>query len=158
MACKPGFFMNPSQLCAKECPPRYYPSLQTSTCQLCPYDCLTCDSSGNCISCDTLDHRMLFSNISRCQATPNFYDNKSQICLPCPKTCLLCQSETYCISCRPGYYLNFMFQCAVDCPPYYYRDKTTLTCFPCPYDCQNCDVNGQCSGCNALIDNRVLSN
>lgn len=85
IACQPSFFMNSSSLCAKECPPRFYPSQQTSSCQVCPYDCLTCDSAGNCLSCDSADKRVLFQNISRCLAMPTFYDNKTRVCLSCPK-------------------------------------------------------------------------
>jgi hypothetical protein len=157
LACQSGYFMNSSMLCSKECPPRFYPSQQTYSCQNCPYDCLTCDSSGKCLSCDPNDNRVLFPNVSRCLAMPTFYDNKTTMCRPCPSSCYLCQSLTYCINCRPGYFLDLNFQCVVDCPAYYYRDNTTLTCVGCPYDCLNCDSNGQCTVCNINTDMRTLN-
>ena len=89
LACLSGYFMN-NNFCSKDCPVRLYPSTQTFTCQKCPYDCLTCRESGQCLSCSSSDFRVLFANISRCVASPGYYDNKTQVCLPCPKGCYLC--------------------------------------------------------------------
>jgi hypothetical protein len=132
--------MDSNQICLGDCLPRYYSSVQTFSCQRCPYDCYTCDSYGQCLTCDdSVDFRVFFRDIGRCLPLPGYYDNLSQICLPCPLGCLLCQSETYCLSCNTGFFLDLDFMCTASCPAHYFGDTSSLLCVPCPYDCLNCD-------------------
>lgn len=157
LACLPGYYLNSSKLCAGGCQPRSFASIQTSTCQPCPYDCLTCNYKGLCLSCSTTDFRILSTVTSRCVPIPTYFDNKTSVCAPCATGCNLCVSETYCINCLSGFFLNGNFSCLANCPINFYKDLTISSCLPCPFDCSSCDSKGNCLGCNQPTDIRILS-
>jgi len=99
-------------LCYSPCPDRYFGSNQTQRCSRCPYDCLTCDEAGNCISCNgTYDHRKLFSDTQRCLPTPSYFDNFTQVSAQCLWKCSMCLNTQVCSVCIGGYYLSLLSTC-----------------------------------------------
>jgi len=52
ITCLKGYFLNLQNQCGASCPARMYPDTLSGTCYFCPYDCYTCDSSGNCLTCN----------------------------------------------------------------------------------------------------------
>ena len=146
-------------LCYSQCPDRFFGSNQTKRCSRCPYDCMTCDESGDCTSCnETNDHRRLFSDTQRCLPLPGYFDNLTQVGVQCFWKCNMCLNTQVCSSCIQGYYLSLVSSCESLCQPRYKQDATTLTCSQCPYDCYNCDDNSQCTTCDSQNDHRVLNN
>ena len=58
--------------CLVECPPRTFINLATLTCEDCPYDCYTCDTSYSCLSCNaSTDYRVLSG--SSCVPLPGYF-------------------------------------------------------------------------------------
>ena len=56
------------------CSSRYFLNISASTCDSCPYDCFTCNSFGNCLTCNSAtDHRELDNSISRCVPMPGYF-------------------------------------------------------------------------------------
>ena len=55
--CLSGFFLIPNGLCFSTCPPRFIKNTNNILCETCPYDCLSCDFTGLCLSCDPADFR-----------------------------------------------------------------------------------------------------
>lgn len=52
------YFITTHNTCIDTCPDRSFANLTDLTCDSCPYQCFTCDSSGNCLSCSaSLDFR-----------------------------------------------------------------------------------------------------
>jgi proprotein convertase subtilisin/kexin type 5 len=143
--------------CSASCQDRYFPSTMTHTCRPCPYDCLTCDSAGLCLTCASSDFRVFNNDTSRCAPMLGYYDIKQTICSACPVGCATCQSLTLCISCLTNYYLNNLDKlCSSSCPQRTYANPSTLTCISCPYDCLTCDATGLCLSC-AASDLRVMA-
>lgn len=75
ISCKTSFTLLQG-LCYGTCPSRTYPtnpnSPTSSTCMRCPYDCYTCSSNGNCLSCNgTTDYRTLSNG--RCIPLPGYF-------------------------------------------------------------------------------------
>jgi hypothetical protein len=62
-------------LCYSGCPERYYLNSDSRTCQACPYDCLTCDAEGGCLTCSDLDHRLFVAEVKRCVPIIGFYES-----------------------------------------------------------------------------------
>jgi hypothetical protein len=67
-------------ICTDRCPDRYIPDLTIKACQRCPFDCLTCDSTGHCLTCSQLDFRTFSSAASRCNPINGYYENYTQVC------------------------------------------------------------------------------
>jgi proprotein convertase subtilisin/kexin type 5 len=157
-SCKSGFFLRQDSLCYAGCSPRFYPDSATLTCQACPYDCLACNGTGHCLSCDpTNDHRSLNSSTGRCVASTGFFDNGTTVALSCPSSCASCQNLTFCQNCLSGSYLRADHLCHADCSPRFVGNSSSLTCDLCPFDCYTCDQTGVCLSCNATTDFRQLS-
>ena len=159
LECAAGSYLFLDGLCYSQCPDRFFGSNQTQRCSRCPYDCMTCDESGDCTSCnETNDHRRLFSDTQRCLPLPGYFDNLTQVGVQCFWKCNMCLNTQVCSSCIQGYYLSLVSSCESLCQPRYKQDATTLTCSQCPYDCYNCDDNSQCTTCDSQNDHRVLNN
>ena len=104
-------------LCYGTCPVRTYatsPNSANSTCNRCPYDCYQCDSSGNCLSCNsTIDFRELSG--SRCIPMPGYYETNQPAAAKCPIGCTHCTSPSFCSSCTANFTL-FNGSCQTTCP------------------------------------------
>lgn len=86
--CISSFTLN-GGLCYGSCPVRTYsinPNSASSTCKRCPYDCYTCSSNGDCLSCSsTIDFRQL-SGV-RCVPISGYYESNETIAFKCPLGC-----------------------------------------------------------------------
>ena len=150
-------------MCYTTCLPRFFPNTSTLVCDNCPYDCYTCDSKGNCLTCNgTTDFRVLLVNTtaqtSRCVPMNGYFEIFTQTASFCPVSCSLCLNLTYCTSCNNGFYLRADNQCYSTCLERYYADSSSNTCKNCLYDCYTCNNNNGCLSCSATIDFRVLNN
>ena len=142
--------------CYSTCYPRYYPSEITNVCIGCPYDCLTCNFQGFCLTCSDADNRVFNYFTLRCIPISGYYDAFVPVCSRCPNECSTCQNPTFCMSCTSGFYLHNNM-CVSYCPVRFYADNSTLTCNKCPYDCLNCNNLGMCLTCS-LSDHRIYTN
>lgn len=125
-------------MCYSTCPERYFGNSYTSTCQKCPYDCLTCDNFKNCLSCNQNDdHRKLFDGTQRCLPLPGYYENFTTVCVACPSKCNMCLSSLICSSCITGYYLSSRNTCEGICQArsVIVLGSKQMSCQKCPYDC-----------------------
>jgi hypothetical protein len=53
-ACQPQFYVGRNGSCLEDCAPQLVvPGQPRTVCQNCPYDCLTCNLYGDCLSCNT---------------------------------------------------------------------------------------------------------
>jgi proprotein convertase subtilisin/kexin type 5 len=115
-ACADGFFMFKDNLCYATCPTRYYFDSFGLNCQLCPYDCLTCDKDGNCLSCDLNNDRRILSSKKRCISRPGFFDNLTTVSIQCSNGCISCTTLAFCKICNEPYFLSPNSQCVMNCP------------------------------------------
>lgn len=115
-SCIPSFTLN-GGLCYGTCPARSYvsnPNSPSNTCNRCLYDCYTCSSNGDCLSCNqAVDFRTL--NGSRCVPMLGYYQSGIQIAAKCPQGCTACTSAFNCSSCIEGYIL-YSNECRTYCP------------------------------------------
>ena len=85
-------------------------SSNKTVCEPCAnYDCGTCDTSGNCTSCDATSHRAMDANTSRCLPVDGYYDDGSSFVAPaCDPSCATCSgsSQANCSSCSNPRVLN----------------------------------------------------
>ncbi len=126
-------------------------------CKKCPYDCFTCDSNGNCQSCNaTTDFRELNSTTKRCVAVQGYFDAKVTVASKCNQSCILCTALTNCSLCQDSYFLTPEKLCASFCPARYYADVPTKTCKQCLYDCYTCASDKACLSCNETTDFRTF--
>ena len=122
-----------------------------TSCQACPFDCYTCDSSENCLTCDnTTDFRT--QNGTRCLPISGYYESNVTVAGQCSVNCLLCTNSSICLSCLNNYSI-ILGQCG--CPNHTY--ESTLTCLACRYDCYTCTNTSTCTSCSLSLDNRVLN-
>lgn len=63
--CTSGFYLSLTS-CITSCPLRFYPSPQNLKCVTCPYDCLTCNATMRCLTCEPTDGRLLDPITGRC--------------------------------------------------------------------------------------------
>ena len=121
-----------------------YGNSTSKTCASCPYDCWTCINSTNCSSCnDTLHHRTLDPNISRCVPLPGFYDTGIPVTSPCLLPCTECLSATFCTACNFVTYLTKNNTCIQKClQQLTFYGQPRPTCETCPYDCLTCNIYG----------------
>jgi len=127
------------------CYPGYYLT-DDSQCEQCPSDCITCDSTTNCLVCS---EGYLLTN---------------QQCLPCPNNCFECSTTETCLECWPGYGLTdegSCFSCSDSncaecdvtgnvcyvCAAFYYVEESTLGCKPCMDGCYQCNSGDTCAAC-----------
>lgn len=137
--------------CISECPVRTVLDSSNTMCAFCTFDCYTCNSAGQCLSCNlSTDHRELNNN-SRCVPITGYYEVYAVVAEKCPIGCSECSSNALCSICEEGFTLSGV--CV--CPSRTYLDLTT--CKSCPYDCYTCNSQGQCLSCSSS-DFRVLSN
>jgi cysteine-rich repeat protein len=130
---------NSSTVC-NQCVGATFQAANKTTCDPCAnYDCSTCDSSGNCLSCNATSHRQLDPNTSRCLPASGYYEDNSSFVAPaCDPSCSSCTaaSSASCLSCAPGRVLN-----GTECP----------TCIAAAGPgCSSCANNGTkvvCSSC-----------
>lgn len=151
-----GYLLRTDQLCYNSCPLRFFQDNTDKICVACPYDCLTCDINGNCLSCDSAgDFRSLSNYSSRCTPLVGYYDPLSPVALPCVNNCQECKSDVICTYCKPSFhFLNH--SCLLTCPVRYIANTPLRICQPCPYDCYTCLSDGSCSSC-LPADNRILT-
>ena len=63
-----------SSVCYDICPIRTFTDSSTLVCKNCPYDCYTCDISGNCLTCNNVaDFRYLNTSSSRCVPLSGYF-------------------------------------------------------------------------------------
>lgn len=140
--------MNLNFTCLTSCPDRFFPNNQAWKCLGCPYDCLTCEASRNCLSCsNSTDFRTLVNN--RCVPLPGYYDNSAQTCFKCFAVCKTCTSLAFCTSCVTGYFLRSDNKCYSSCLPAFYADSLSLSCLPCPQACAICLSPISCTICRS---------
>jgi proprotein convertase subtilisin/kexin type 5 len=150
--------MQTDAMCHSSCLVRQYGNTLNGTCDACPYDCLSCNSTGDCLSCDGgQDHRSLNAASHRCDCLSSYFDNHTTKCDSCPVGCASCTSLSFCLSCRSSYFLRSDSLCYSSCPPRFFGNLSILACDPCPYDCYTCDQNQDCLSCNASTDFRELN-
>jgi hypothetical protein len=77
--CFEGGFVLSSNSSSCNCPSRYVLNVSAVTCVACPYDCLSCDINGNCLTC--ADFRILNLNSSRCLCMSSYFDNGTSLCI-----------------------------------------------------------------------------
>jgi proprotein convertase subtilisin/kexin type 5 len=165
--CSLGYFLLTDSSCSTSCPPRFFPDSSSNVCQPCPFDCLTCNSTGACLSCDeTIDHRIFTVSTARCDPIPGYYQGtvvarrlllQGGNVLKCPTNCLLCNSQAVCSHCNQNYYLMPDIFCYSSCAARFVANGVSGRCVPCPYDCYTCSINGKCLSCNTTTDFRELS-
>jgi hypothetical protein len=130
------------------------PTNQTNS--SCPFDCLTCDSNQNCLTCSASDFRTLSQG--RCVPLPGYYENNQTVAGACSTGCANCTSASSCDSCSSGYQLQ-SGQCVSNqtqgCPPRTFDFNGE--CSACPPDCYTCNDQQVCLSCNATTDFRELS-
>ena len=137
---------------------RYIKNRVTSLCVACPYDCYLCDSSSNCLSCNSVtDFRQFNATTKRCDPLPKYFNNFVTVALPCPQGCLICQTTYSCILCSPNYFKRTDNLCYSSCPSRFYAQIGTQICISCPFDCFTCDENHNCLTSSAQFDFRVLN-
>lgn len=57
-SCANSYYLRADNRCYTTCLERFYADSDANTCNNCLYDCLTCDNSSSCLSCDsTTDYR-----------------------------------------------------------------------------------------------------
>lgn len=72
--CQSGGFVLSTNKKSCTCPSRTIFNTATNICDLCPYDCYTCDLAGKCLSCSrNVDYRELNITSSRCQPLPGYF-------------------------------------------------------------------------------------
>ena len=123
------FLLALNDTCHITCPSSYFGNTNTSTCDNCSSECLTCNlNATNCLSCHT----------------DRYYPN-STTCSLCPDTCQQCTSATNCIMCINGSYILRNSSCVVDC-------SSISNCIDCELGpiCKNCSSYYQLSG-NACV-------
>ena len=124
-----------------ECPVRFVLNITTSACDNCPFDCYTCNITGECLTCSSvLDFRQLNTTTNRCVPMEGYYETNVSVAGWCSSNCKECISGTVCTLCYPRYYVD-----------------AVQACSSCPYDCYTCDSNGNCLSCSSS-DYRVLDN
>ena len=145
-------------MCYSSCPQRFYGDFQTLSCKSCLYDCLTCNSSGHCLSCDdSNDFRIIDNQTFRCTPLNGYYDNGTTVALQCSQGCAICQNSTFCSGCQSGNFLRSENLCHSTCLPRFFPNSSSLICESCPFDCYTCDNTGNCLTCSAQLDFRVLN-
>jgi len=175
-SCTNATFLDANGLCSTSCGPRYYANTILFICQSCPYDCYTCDGYGSCTSCnDTIDNRMLDTDIRRCMPIEGFFQNITtatkrllfvnnganvmRVSLKCPEGCKSCSSLTVCTACFDNYFYGIIGStalCYSECPLRFYTNTQYKICQPCPYDCFTCDKYSNCLSCDPDNDHRKL--
>lgn len=112
------------------CNPGYYETIQLQ-CLACPPQCITCQSSTICTSCNSSLFRFLDSTSRFCQCQFGYTSPSGSIsCLPCIEGCASCQVNGTCSACIFGYFwVNSTF-CALICNRYQIYDFETNRCLP----------------------------
>ncbi len=156
LTCGPGYFLSPET------------TTTTLPCTKCNLGCLTCNSSTDCLTCDTQnDYYPLPDNSTKCYKTcPTNYwrDNNSKICasaikegyyydynnnqfVECYPTCKSCretgtEQNQICYTCKDGFYPLSSLEltnCADKPPSYYYNNKITGKFEICSKLCNECE-------------------
>lgn len=141
--------MQTDSLCHSSCPPRYYPNTKTLACSLCPFDCLTCDSANNCLSCSSnADFRTWNLSTKRCDPSAGYFESGKTVSSQCPSVCSACTSLSFCSACVSGYYLRSDNLCYAFCPLGFFPNQQTRVCSSCPSGCLSCDSSTLCTSCN----------
>ena len=150
--------MRADSMCYSSCLDRFYGDLVTLACLVCPYDCLTCNSGGNCLSCDgATDHRTINNQTSRCDPSVGYYESGVTVAALCPEGCATCINGQACDSCVSGFYLRADNLCYTTCLPRFFKNTTARTCEHCDYDCYTCASAGSCLTCNETLDFRQFN-
>jgi hypothetical protein len=99
-----------------ECSYRYYVSRQNTcvqkclnellyygqprpTCSTCPYDCLTCNIYGECLTCNASEFRQLNPRNYRCEPMFGYHDTGKISCELCAPHCFKCLTLWDCDNC-----------------------------------------------------------
>ena len=88
-------------------------ALDPLSCLACPFDCLTCNTNGSCLSCSALDFRELKD--SRCIPLPGHFETNSSKAGECIFGCANCSSQSDCFGCLAGF-TNVSGKCFTNCP------------------------------------------
>ena len=61
--------------CRTYCSSRFFENTVNNTCDACPYDCYSCDGSGNCLSCSSYDRKTMKNTSQRCVPRSGYYES-----------------------------------------------------------------------------------
>jgi proprotein convertase subtilisin/kexin type 5 len=148
LTCQTSFYLRADNLCYSTCPSRFFPNTTSLTCQACPYDCLTYDSTGGCLSCDlAIDHRQLYTGSGRCNPVAGYFQSSVAASSQCPAVCATCSSTVNCSSCSFGFFLS-SWTCGAFCRSTFYPNATSRVCEACPTGCQVCTSLTVCTVCS----------
>lgn len=92
------------------CAKRHFLDKSVDTCKPCNYDCMTCDSSTRCLTCDNnmLQTKRVLAIDGRCKCPSiGYYDDKNAediVCQKCNPKCLTCDGPLLhdCLTCEGG--------------------------------------------------------
>lgn len=149
------------------CPSYKYWDSGSSSCLICSYSCLTCTSSTDCTSCDTVNDFRTLSNQKACLCLQGYYDDRTTtVCKTCTSRISNCTdcfyNSTYsaadaglgarqygCFSCRSGYVLQSNACAAyVTCPAGQGANSVTNVCEACQTGCLTCTLSNRCTACD----------
>ena len=123
----------------------------TNICQLCAYNCISCESHHNCSVC--LYPYKLFSDSGLCflYVPLDAYGDYTLISLiSCTINCKICNSSSSCILCIPGFFI-LEGVCVNICPfvGYYYSPGYINECIKCHISCATCNGGSEynCTSC-----------
>lgn len=120
--CEEGFGVVKGFCAPLNCPVGTY--LNGSSCQDCPFDCETCNSEGECLTCSEQNQHRMIGNESRCVPYVGYYQSNTRVAASCGPGCSRCTSVGVCTQCFQDYFLSGA-QCEV-------------------YIEEQCDVDGNC--------------
>lgn len=124
----PNYMLDPTDLSCKPC-------------SFFMVGCLTCDSTTNCLSCDTASLFDFSATACDC-VSPYVLKTSTGTCETCPTvqpTCQLCATESTCLVCLSGSYLNGTSQCQT-----------------CPTGCLTCNSSTNCYTCNLATSYKLV--
>lgn len=106
--CNYHYYLGRDNMCLYKCStPLLAKGQQRPTCSNCPYDCMTCDEYGDCLTCNASEHRQLNPANSRCEPMKGYYDDRTFVSKACSSNCKECISPYDCSSCEAGYAFNW---------------------------------------------------
>lgn len=112
----------------------------STTCTLCPSQCIECISLTECSLCKS----GFFLHISTCGSTcpAHFFKNStSNACEMCDAICHECKDNfpTNCTSCSAGrFHFKALDQCLLECPQGFFEDFSNNNCSSCNVLCEDC--------------------
>ncbi|EAS03999.2 EGF-like domain protein (macronuclear) [Tetrahymena thermophila SB210] len=154
--CYSGYQLVSSQ--CSNCPLGYF--YDTSNCIRCNFNCSSCSSLSQCITCNPYNP-LIVQSPPTCACKDGYYlDSINQICQKCHASCNTCNGpfSNQCLTCSnyPAYSTLDPNTGLCNCSPGYYRTSEG-TCSQCSQYCNSCENSStQCTSCDAT-QNRILN-